>query len=206
MARFEQKYTYPYVKTKVDLYLRYGTEEELKKFFNEINKKHPSIKFDQKYSKSKIEFLDDLVYKDEQQKLQTILFKKITGKQSYLHAKSDHPASLKKSIPYSQILRVKRICSTKGEYECSYKVLQEQFTKRGYDSSSIETEIKIKLLDRKDRLTSKTTQKAQVLPLTVTHNRTLPNVKQIIQNHWSILKTNKALEKTFSVEPIITFL
>ena len=64
--------------------------------FNEINKKHPSIKFDQKYSKSKIEFLDALVYKDEQQRLQTILFKKKTDKQYYLHAKSDHPASQKK--------------------------------------------------------------------------------------------------------------
>ena len=40
----------------------------------------------------------------------------------------------------------------------------------------------------------------------MTYNRALPNIKQIIQNHWSILKTNKALEKTFSVEPIIAFL
>ena len=70
---------------KVDLYLRYiddifpiwkGTEEELKKLFNEIAKKHPSIKFDQKYSKSEIEFLDVLVYKDKKrdQNRQTILF------------------------------------------------------------------------------------------------------------------------------------
>ena len=60
--------------------------------------------------------------------------------------------------------------------------MQEQLTKRGYDSFSIETEIKkIKLLDRKDLLTPKTTQKAQVLPLTVIYNRTLPIIKQIIQ-------------------------
>ena len=43
-----------------------------------INKKHPSIKFDQKHSKSEIEFLDALVYKDEQQRLQTIQFNKKT--------------------------------------------------------------------------------------------------------------------------------
>ena len=70
MARFEQKHIYPFVKGKVDLYLRYiddiffiwkGTEEELNNFFNEINKKHPSIKFDQKCSRSKKEFLDVLV-------------------------------------------------------------------------------------------------------------------------------------------------
>ena len=43
--------------------------------------------------------------------------------------------------------------------------------KKRLDSSSIETEIKkIKLLDRKNLLTTKTTQKAQVLPLTVTYD------------------------------------
>ena len=84
--------------------------------------------------------------------------------------------------------------------------MQEQFTKRGYDSSSVETKIKkIKVLDRKDSLTPKTTQKVQVRPLTVTYNRTLPNIKQIIQNHWSVLKTNKASEKTCLVEPIFAF-
>ena len=84
--------------------------------------------------------------------------------------------------------------------------MQEQFTEGGYDSYSIETEIKkIKLLDRIDLLTPRTTQKVQVLPLTLTYNRTLPNIKQIIRNHWSILNTYKALEKTFSVEPVIAF-
>ena len=34
-------------------------------------------------------------------RLQTTLFKKKTDRQSYRHAKSDHPASLKKSITYS---------------------------------------------------------------------------------------------------------
>ena len=59
-----------------------------------------------------------------------------------------------------------------------------------------------RIVGRKDLLTPKTTGKAQVLPLKARHNRTLPNVKQIIRNHWPILKT---LEKTFSVEPIIAF-
>ena len=47
-------------------------------------------------------------------------------------------------------------------------------------------------------LTPKATQKS-------TYNHTLANIKEIIQNPWSILKTSKALEKTFSVESIIAF-
>ena len=70
-----------------------------------------------------------LVYKDEQQKLQITLCKKNTDKQSYFHVKSNHPVSLKKRIPSSQILRVKRICSTNSEFERKCKVLQEQLKK-----------------------------------------------------------------------------
>lgn len=54
-------------------------------------------------------------------------------------------------------------------------------------------------------LTPKTIQKAQVLPLIVTYSRTLPNIKEIIRNHWSIWKSNKSSEKTFSIELVIAF-
>ena len=57
------------------------------KFFNEISKKYSIIKFDQKYLKSKVEFLDVLANKDEQQKLQTTLFKKKKERNFYLHPK-----------------------------------------------------------------------------------------------------------------------
>ena len=83
--RFEQKYFYAFIKSKVDLYLGHidetffiwkSAEEKLKNFFNEINKKQPSIKFDEKYSK----FIDVLIYKDEQQRPQRTLFKKNTDR------------------------------------------------------------------------------------------------------------------------------
>ena len=46
-----------------------STGKKLKKLFNEISKKYTFIKLDQKYSKSEIQYLEVLVYKDEQQKL-----------------------------------------------------------------------------------------------------------------------------------------
>ena len=75
-------------------------------------KKYHSIKFDFKFSKEKIEFLDTLVYKGHSNRLQATLYKKPTDRQTYLHAKSAHPLPLKESIPYSQALRIKRVCST----------------------------------------------------------------------------------------------
>ena len=66
-----------------------GTEEERLRFINELKQKHKTMKFEFKYSKPKIEFLDVLVYKDINNKLQITLCKKPTDRQSYLHAKSE---------------------------------------------------------------------------------------------------------------------
>ena len=57
------------------------------------------------------------MYKDINNKLKATLYKKPTDRQSYLHGNSEHPRSLKESIPYSQALRLKRTCSANSEFE-----------------------------------------------------------------------------------------
>ena len=114
MAEFEQKYVYPLIKDKSILFLRYiddifmvwtKSEKQLKDFMSELNQKHPYIKFDYKFDCKQIEFLDTLVYIDQQNKLQTTVFRKSSDCQNFLNAKSEHSYSLKKSIPYSQALQ-----------------------------------------------------------------------------------------------------
>ena len=92
MASFESKFIYPYIKVKVVTFLRFiddvfmiwtDTEEELLKFINELNQKHKTIKSDFKFSKTEIEFLDVLVYKDINNKLQITLYKKPTDRKIY---------------------------------------------------------------------------------------------------------------------------
>ena len=93
------------------------SENKIESFTNEINRKHQPIKFYIKIFKEKIEFLDTLVYNDHNKRLQTTLNKKPTDCQNFLHAKSAHPSSLKKSISYSQALRIKRVCSAFDKYK-----------------------------------------------------------------------------------------
>ena len=68
-----------------------------------------------------------MVYRDQQRKIQTI-FHKPTDQQTYLHAQSNHPKSLKDSIPYSQALRVKKISSA-----CYYKKIQRKRVPKEFD-------------------------------------------------------------------------
>ena len=78
-----------------------GSGQELLDFMSYLNKKHPSIKFEFKYAQTKIEFLDVLVYKDQNNMLQTTIYRKQTDQQNYLDVQSEHSKSLKDSIQLS---------------------------------------------------------------------------------------------------------
>ena len=79
----------------------------LTSFLDNINKQHPTIKFDFAISKETVSFLDTMVYIDKDQNNQTTVYHKEIDRQSYLHSKPEHPLCLKKRIPFSQASRLK---------------------------------------------------------------------------------------------------
>ena len=116
--------------------------------------------------------------------LQTTLYRKPTDQQSYLHAHSDHPKSLKRSIPYSQALRIKTICSTLTEYKKHCAILKQNVRERGYKENILNDEIdKVDTIDRKDLLSKKEKNIKDRIPCLITYNRK----RKIINKHWNIL-------------------
>ena len=61
--------------------------------------------------------LNTLLYKDHNNRFQTTLYKNPTDRQNYIQVKSALPLSLKNSIPCSQALKIKCVCSTFDEYK-----------------------------------------------------------------------------------------
>ena len=90
-------------------------EESLEKFLNKLNTFHPTIKFTAEYSKEAINFLDVNVRLVEGE-LMTDLFVKPTDTQ-FLDSSSSHPYHCKKGIPYSQAIRLNRICSDNESFD-----------------------------------------------------------------------------------------
>ena len=137
-----------------------------------------------KYSKGKIEFLDTLTYKDKNNKIQTTLYKKPTDRQNYIHSKSAHPFSLKKSIAYSQALRLKRICSTTGEYEQHTDNLKKQLLKKDYPETMVNEKIqKATNQGRAGLLNKEKTETGNHLTQCATYSKTLPSIKTILEKH-----------------------
>ena len=91
-------------------------EKELQKFLEFLNCYHLTIKFTANYSRKDIKFLDVSVRK-KNNPLVTDLYIKPTDTHQYLHANSCLVYHSKKSIPYSQALRLNKICSENSFYD-----------------------------------------------------------------------------------------
>ena len=127
-------------------------EKELKNFFKFLNSYHPTIKFTADYSREEIHFPDVSVRKTNNQ-LVTDLYIKLTDTHQYLHASSCHVYHSKKSIPYSQALRLNRICSGNSSYDKRCNELEVWLRERGYSDKLVRQQIlKARTHKRKDLL------------------------------------------------------
>ena len=117
-----------------------------------------SFKLEFKHSQSKVEFLDVLVYKDQNDMLQAAIYRKQKDRQNYLDVWSEHPKLLKDSIFYRQALRTKQISSSQQEFLSHTTKMPNQFQKRGYNKPLIEQKIyNANLQERKQLLKEKKT-------------------------------------------------
>ena len=146
-------------------------EESLKEFFSHINKIDPSIQFEQPltYSLETVNFLDVTVTKVGD-KLKTDLYTKPTDTHQYLDFSSCHPFHIKRSIPYSQALRLRRICSEDTDFRDRIKELKGWLAKRGYDMNMVDKQVdeatkisRDNALKEKDRITDGASRDVLVL-------------------------------------------
>ena len=76
----------------------------------ELNNHNTTIQCTADWSTKEVIFLDTWVYMKDG-KVETDFHVKPTSKHQYLHTKRCHPRHFNTAIPYSQALRIKRICS-----------------------------------------------------------------------------------------------
>ena len=90
-----------------------------------------TIKFTYEWSKTSVNFLDVQVGLKNGH-FTTDLYVKPTDTHQYLHPASCHPYHCKKAIPFSQALRISRICSDDESFEDRCEELYDWLMERGY--------------------------------------------------------------------------
>ena len=106
-------------------------EEALIQFHKRANNIHTRIEVDLRYSTESIEF-SDTVTSIKDGYIKTNFYCKPMDTHQYLHRTSDHPQTVKKSIPYGVGIRMKRICSNENDYQNHAEKLTGYLTRRGY--------------------------------------------------------------------------
>jgi len=182
-------------------------EEKLKDFISQLNSCHPSIKFTVEYSFEKINFLDVAVTLKEG-KLITDLYVKDTDTHQYLDASSCHVFHCKKAIPYSQALRLNRICSEGKDFDKRCNDLESWLKSRGYSDKLVRNQIlRARKFSRNDLLNkeSKRDTKEGRLILNITYHPALSKLKSILSKIHILLSCDREHKEVFNDTPIVGF-
>ena len=206
MGHFEDKFIYSYPlqpfiwKRFIDdifFVLTYG-QEELDKFVNYLNHCHETIKFTLETSCLKINFLDITIIKQTDGRIGTNLYCKPTDSHNYLLYSSEHPRHLLNGIPYSQFVRIKRLCTNPEDYRLNALMLITHFIRQGYPKHLVEKALnKADNLNRETLLNKETLKQptnpnpTQKFYCVTTHNPANPSIKEIISSNWDILGKTK---------------
>jgi hypothetical protein len=167
-------------------------EEALQEFFIFLNTRIDSIKFTCEISRVSVNFLDTTV-KIVGNKIVTDLYCKPTDSHSYLQYNSSHPQRCKDSIPYSQFLRVRRICSNLEDFDRNVLVFMMHFLRRGYPMKLLEEAHQLaRKKERRELLHKLKVPKSQdgVSPnvfLITTFHPVDHTLRKIVFNNWELL-------------------
>ena len=141
MGWFESTHVYTY-HTQPLLWVRYIDDifviwqhgrEAFSAFETHLNQCVPSIKFETDLSDQEVHFLDVTVsLNQETNSITTSLYTKPTDAHNYLSFLSCHPRNCKSGIPYSQFLRIRRICSDTDDFVHHAREMSKHFLRAKY--------------------------------------------------------------------------
>ena len=173
MGYLEEKFFSQYVGVKPTLYLRYiddifgilpANHTEFLDFYQSYIDFHTSIKFTKEVGTT-VTCLDiKLTLADDH--IETTIYYKPTDSHSYLRYDSFHPEKCLNSIPYSQFLRLRRICSKDEDFLSEVEKMSSYFKKRGYPTHVLENaRTRSSQITRDMLLEGSQTEKKTVIPL-----------------------------------------
>ena len=216
MGAYEEEHVYTY-KLQPLLYLRYiddifmiwqHGEAELLTFVEHLNTRVPTITFTQEHSAQHVSFLDVLV-RIINNHLETDLFSKTTDSHDYLLYSSAHPQRCKDSIPYSQFLRFRRLCSRMEDYEHHAIQFSAHFLRRQYPERLIlDAAMMARRLDRDTLLNPdrvpKESNKENMFLITTFHPSD-HNVREVVHNNWDILGQSPTTDILFKKKLVVGY-
>ena len=134
----------------------YCAWEDLDHFLEFISNFHPALQFTHTITEDgDLPFLNINLSISEERITISVHYKP-TDTHSYilyLHHSSSHPLHCKKSIPYSQLLQIRRLCSVDRDFQQKICEMCTFFEKCGYSPTLLERDLeRVSLVSRRDAI------------------------------------------------------
>ncbi|XP_070208302.1 uncharacterized protein [Littorina saxatilis] len=181
-------------------------KEELVKFIEWLNEQHPTIKFTYSYGRSNVPYLDVNLSITPDGLLTTDLHVKPTDAAMILPFHSCHPRHCPRSIPYSQCLRLRRICSDEETFRSRCTELKGKLEKRGYPTGLINAAVETVGARSRDSVlqyVNSNQPKADRVPFVIRHNPSNPPLGRWLKGFMPVLHTSARMKKAVPNPPIV---
>lgn len=213
MGYLEEKIFKKFTAKLPQLYLRYIDDifcagnmqkKEIDKFIDFFNTFDDSIKVTAETGIS-VCFLDTKL-NTKNRSIETNIYYKPTDSHTYLRYDSAHPRPCKNGIPYSQFLRLKKICSVEEEFAKQAKIMSSFFVKRGYPERIVKESLqKVNRCERNVLLENSSKSTTTRIPLVLTYNKLFKPATDIIYKNFSILQEDPLIGCLFSDPPMLAY-
>ncbi|CAJ0919541.1 unnamed protein product [Ranitomeya imitator] len=191
------------------LFIWQGSEISLNSFLNRLNANAYNIHLTWQYSREGVDFLDISIHKGLDGYLSTDVYRKVTATNTLLHATSSHHPQVFKSIPISQFLRMKRICSDESGFEKQAQILTANLKNRGYNRKVIRAGYRRAKFSSREQLLCcskrQTAQDTQAVRLITGFNSQWREIMQVLGKHWAVLRADDDLASCIPKHPSVTW-
>src|SRR5579871_2046611 len=180
-------------------------EVDLTRFIDFVSNFHPSIKFTSVVSSVSVNFLDISVSLGPTG-IHTSVFYKPTASHCYLLYSSSHPRTCRDSLPFSQLLRLRRLCQDDDDFHHQAHLMLDFFRHRLYPEDVLQSALqRVCPISRLDALSPspKSSSERPIFALSFhPHNLAVP---PIIHRHLPILLSDPTTRQVFPDPPLVAF-
>ena len=179
---------------------------DLQRFINYTNSFHPALQFTLSITEESLPFLDILL-SISNNRISTSIFYKPTDAHCLLNYESSHPKKCKDSIPYSQLRRLRRICSNDDDFHLKADEMSSFFKQNNYPKHVTQAALnKVKDLSQDDALLpSNNATSNDRTPFILPYHPFNKNVKDIIYSNFNNLTNDTNTKNIFDTPPLMAF-
>ena len=182
------------------------SEADLSRFITFINAFNPAIRFTSHISTSCVNFLD-ITITISLSTITTSVYYKPTDTHSFLLYTSSHPQACRDSLPFSQLLRLRRLCSEDDDFLDRAHEMLDFFRQRLYPENVLTSAMhRVQLIARQEALSHiLRTPKSDSVKLILTFHPHSSLVKKVLFHHLPILQSDPETRSVFQHYPLVAY-